>query len=1020
MYILRIELIGSSGKIFTNAARLTGIVDRLYEYLETEWPHTEIYRTHREIMMERAQQILKAVFGYDDFISLQRAVIENVLAGRDTLTVMPTGGGKSLCYQLPALVFDGLTIVVSPLISLMKDQVEQLTELAVPAVLLNSSLSPEAYRRNVAQLRNGGARLLYVAPETLLKPNVGAMLEALPVACLAIDEAHCISEWGPDFRPEYRQLAEVRTRFPKAVCIALTATATPRVRTDIRNCLGFGEASEFVASFNRENLLMRVEPREDAFPQVMDFLHRFPRESGIIYCLTRKRVDALCAALRSKGFSACPYHAGLADEERNLNQERFVRDEVSIIVATIAFGMGINKSNIRFVLHHDLPKSIESYYQEIGRAGRDGLAAECLLLYSYADVHKIKPFIENKEGDDKRAAKLQLDAMVAFAEAEVCRRLPLLAYFGEFFSGQPCGMCDNCLAGEREKTDVTIPTQKFLSCVKRTGECFGVLHIIDVLLGSKAGKVLQRGHDKLSTYGIGREFSREQWQRLARQLLQKGLMVKDAEFGGLHLAPAAWEVFRGREKVFCSMAAPRATLLLPDQDREDTFPQSDPQLFEILRQKRKELAEAANVPPFVIFSDRTLTEMATYLPQTSEDLLQIHGIGSAKLEKYGAVFMTILADYCRDHPEIKARQRPATLPREDLRPTGGKRHHLVGEAFNAGQSVEQLAEAWQVKPDTILDHLYKYFQEGYPLRSGGLLTLLQIPDEQQQRAMQAFAQLGLEFLRPVFETLNEEISYSDLKIIRLHCLSLQSERNRPSAPPAAAEQPETKRIICLANSRKYSGWCIAGKEFLDGRVGRWLRPVSSEATGELSLADITLHNGSVPKLLDIIQVRLRESRPHTYQTENHLIADERWSWHGTLPPAGVQQLCDAVDRLWINGYHSRTGQNDRMPVELACETISSSLLFIRPEELAIKVEEDARGLPRVRARFIYKGERYGLAVTDPIFEERYIHMKQGDYPVAGCQPFLTVSISEPFEGFCYKLIAAVILHPDEPTGTGNE
>ena len=832
--------------------------------------------------MEKARHILKTVFGYDDFISLQREVIEHVFGGRDTLAVMPTGGGKSLCYQLPALIFDGLTIVVSPLISLMKDQVEQLTELAVPAVLLNSSLSPEAYRGNVARLRRGDAKLLYVAPETLLKPNVRAMLEALPVACLAIDEAHCISEWGPDFRPEYRQLAEVRARFPGAVCIALTATATPRVREDIKSCLGFGETSEFVASFNRENLLLRVEPKEDAFRQVTGFLHRFPRESGIIYCLTRKRVDALCAALRSNGFSACPYHAGLADEERSLNQERFVKDEVPIIVATIAFGMGINKSNIRFVLHHDLPKSIESYYQEIGRAGRDGMPAECLLLYSYADVHKIRPFIDSKEGDDKRAANLQLDAMVAFAEAEVCRRLPLLAYFGEAFAGQPCGMCDNCLAGEREMTDVTIPAQKFLSCVKRTGECFGALHIIDVLLGSKAGKVLQHGHDKVSTYGIGREFSREQWQRLARQLLQKGLTVKDAEFGGLRLAPAAWEVFRGRESVFCTMAAPRASVGPPDQVLEDAPSQCDPQLFEILRQKRKELAEAANVPPFVVFSDRTLTEMATYLPQTPEDLLQIHGIGGAKLEKYGAVFMTLMADYCRDHPEINPPRRPAAQPREDSQPGLRKRHHLVGEAFNAGQSVEELAVEWQVKHDTILDHLYKYLQEGYPLRSGGLLHLLQIPDEQKQRAMRAFEELGLEFLRPVFEALNEEIGYGDLRIIRLHCLTLQAERSRSAAVPAVQEPLRTARIICLANSRKYSGWCIAGKEFSDGHVGRWIRPVSGETTGELTLSDITLPNGRVPGLLDVIEVPLREGCPHTYQTENHEVADGRWSWHGTL------------------------------------------------------------------------------------------------------------------------------------------
>jgi len=792
------------------------------------------------------------------------------------------------------------------------------------------------------------------------------------------------------------------------------------VREDIRSCLGFGVASEFVASFNRENLLIRVEPKEDASLQVIGFLHRFSRESGIIYCLTRKRVDALCAALRANGFSACPYHAGLTDQERSLNQERFVKDEVPIMVATIAFGMGINKSNIRFVLHYDLPKSIESYYQEIGRAGRDGLPAECLLLYSYADVHRIKPFIDNKKANDKRAAQLQLDTMVGFAEAEVCRRLPLLAYFGEVFSGQPCGMCDNCLVGEREKTDVTIPAQKFLSCVKRTGERFGALHIIDVLLGSKAGKVLQHGHDRVSTYGISREFSREQWQRLARRLLQKGLMVKDAEFGGLRLVPAAWEVLRGRERVFCAMEAPRTSVQPPDEDREDTPTQRDPQLFELLRQKRRELAEAANVPPFVIFSDRTLTEMATYLPQTPEDLLQIHGIGRSKLEKYGAVFMTIVPDYRRSHPELIPFPRHSKPPPADSLPGIRKRHHMVGEAFTAGQSVEQLAEIWQVKRDTILDHLYRYFQEGYPLRSDGLRHLVQIPDEQQERAKQAFGALGLEFLRPVFEALNGEVGYEELRIIRLHCLGLRAEQGKPSTLPVAAEQPGTRRIICLANSRKYSGWCIAGKEFIEGRVGRWIRPVSGEATGELSLVDITLPNGSLPGLLDVIEVPLREICPHTYQTENHLVADERWARHGTLPIANVQDLCDEVDQLWINGYHSRTGRNDRMPLDLACETLSSSLFLIRPEELCIRVEEDVKGLPRVRARFTYQGERYGLAVTDPVIEERYIQMKRGEYPVEGYRPFLTVSISEPFEGFCYKLIAAVILQPDEATQPGNE
>ena len=384
-----------------------------------------------------SSSILKNTFGYDTFRPLQREVIENVLAGRDTLAVMPTGGGKSLCYQIPALLFDGLTVVVSPLISLMKDQVEQLRAFGVPALFLNSSLSPQEYQENMEYVRRGEVKLLYVAPETLLTPRILSLLAELKVDCFTIDEAHCISEWGHDFRPEYRQLVEVRQRFPEAVCLALTATATSRVRQDIRTTLKFATTNEFVASFNRENLYIEVAPKRDPIAQTIQMLERYKDQSGIIYCFSRKQVDELAAYLASKGYSVRPYHAGLEDAERRSNQEAFIRDDAQIIVATIAFGMGINKPNVRFVIHYDLPKSIESYYQEIGRAGRDGLPAHCLLLYSYADVAKLNYFIDQKEGNERRVAMQHLDAIVRYAEDErTCRRKPLLNYFGESYPGR--------------------------------------------------------------------------------------------------------------------------------------------------------------------------------------------------------------------------------------------------------------------------------------------------------------------------------------------------------------------------------------------------------------------------------------------------------------------------------------------------------------------------------------------------------------------------------------------------------
>ena len=722
-------------------------------------------------LMPTPESILKETFGYDSFLPFQKEVIDNVLSGHDTLAVMPTGGGKSLCYQIPALMLDGLTVIVSPLISLMKDQVEQLRANGVPAVFLNSSLSPQAYQQNFSWLEDGSVRILYVAPETLLTPRIFSLLEKVKLALFVIDEAHCISEWGHDFRPEYRQLINVRKQYPKAVCLALTATATPRVRKDIARNLNFSQANEFVASFNRGNLYLDVAPKEEPVAQTIQFLHRFKDQSGIIYCFSRKQVDDLAGYLESKGFSVRPYHAGLDDKARRANQEAFIRDDVQIIVATIAFGMGINKPNVRFIVHYDLPKSIENYYQEIGRAGRDGLPAHCLLLYSYADVAKLNYFIGKKEGEERRVAKTHLDAIVQYAEDEThCRRKPLLLYFGENYAQANCHNCDHCNASPPVLVDITIPAQKFLSCIVRTGENFGAAHVINVLRGSKAEKILQHGHDKLSTYGIGSELTQKQWLYLSRQLLQLGYLEQDAEFRTLQLTSKARTALKKRTPIMGQLQeaqerAGNARVRAAELEYNHA-------LYALLRQKRKELADSAEVPPYVIFSDRTLVEMCTYYPQTHERLLDISGVGQAKLTQYGEQFLQVIKAYCQ---KKGLKEKPKEVQPKKI--SLGQRHMIVGQAYNAGRTVQDLMERHNVQAKTILKHLEKFAMDGNTLRaSGELAALTTLDPAQQQKVLQSFEQCGTALLKPVFEQLNGTISYDDLKIMRMVYWSQQNKK----------------------------------------------------------------------------------------------------------------------------------------------------------------------------------------------------------------------------------------------------
>ena len=583
---------------------------------------------------------LKKHFGYDEFRPLQEEIIRDALAGRDVFALMPTGGGKSLCFQLPALLRDGLTVVVSPLISLMKDQVDSMQTSGIAATFLNSALDAEEARARLRGLHRGEHHLLYVAPERLMLDTFLAKVKQWKVAQIAIDEAHCISEWGHDFRPEYRQLAHLREHFPGVPIMALTATATDRVRQDILQQLQLRDARCYVASFNRPNLIYRVLPKKDPYEQILALVRSRPEESGIVYCASRKTADSLARKLGADGIKAKPYHAGLEAKERSRHQDLFRRDDVRVITATIAFGMGVNKPNVRFVVHYDLPKNIEGYYQETGRAGRDGLPADCVLLFNAGDVMKQKRFIEEKNAEEQIIAREQLRVMVGYAETGQCRRATLLKYFGEDFPHRSCDGCDNCLT-PRETFDGTVHAQKFLSCVHRVqakhGFGFGLNHIVEILTGGDTEAIRQRGHEQLSTFGIGADMSRKGWQTLGRELVQLGLVAAaPGKFATLQVTDAGMEALRQRKTIVLTKPLDSAEAKRPKRRAGDV--PCDELLFEKLRLLRRTLADERNVPAYVIFSDATLREMARALPTTVEAFERIPGVGERKLKDFAGPF----------------------------------------------------------------------------------------------------------------------------------------------------------------------------------------------------------------------------------------------------------------------------------------------------------------------------------------------------------------------------------------------
>jgi ATP-dependent DNA helicase RecQ len=746
----------------------------------------------RPDMDNRIAATLRSTFGYDSFRPLQEEIVRAILGGRDVFVLMPTGGGKSLCYQLPALLLDGLAVVVSPLISLMKDQVDKLQAMGVAATFINSSLDPAEIGRRQGAVARGDVKLLYVAPERLMLPGFLQLLAAAEVAFFAIDEAHCISEWGHDFRPEYRELRRLRERFPATPLAAFTATATRRVQADIVAQLEMEQALTFRGSFNRPNLYYEVLPKHAAYEHLAGYLRGHPDPSGIVYCQSRAGTEALAARLAADGFSATAYHAGLEGDERRRRQEAFSRDDVRIVVATIAFGMGIDKPDVRFVVHFDLPKNLEGYYQESGRAGRDGEPSDCLLFYSYGDAAKHEHFIRQKpSAAERQVAGQQLRQMVGWAESATCRRRALLAYFDESLDGADGGRrtaddglavvgrqssavaagaapgrcCDVCLV-PAEEVDATIPAQMLLSCVVKTRQRFGVAHLIEVLRGSRGERVLRNGHDQVSTYGIGRDRPKEEWQHLARELLRGGYMHQDPDdFNAVKVTERGRAVlFRGDPVAIRAAPArpapPAAPAAQPGQDLV-----SHPALFDRLRAVRKRLADERGVPPYVIFHDATLRHMAAALPTSADALRRIQGVGERKLHDFAGDFLPAIEAYVRETgaQPLAAPPPPASAPPPPRR-VDGKLPPTVQatlDLFRAGHGVAAIAAQRNLAAVTVENHLADAVAAGAPL------DLDRVVGRDKQRAIAAaLAELGAARLSPIMERLGPGYTYLELKLVR--------------------------------------------------------------------------------------------------------------------------------------------------------------------------------------------------------------------------------------------------------------
>lgn len=733
--------------------------------------------------LDSLQALIQRHWGFPTLRPLQEQAMRAVLEGRDSLVVLPTGGGKSLCYQAPAALRGDTTLVVSPLISLMKDQVDSLQACGVPAVQLDSTqtaIERSAYENDILQ---GAVRLVFVSPERLVLTDFYQLLRRIGVRTFAIDEAHCISHWGHDFRPEYRQLNRLREFFPDASIHAYTATATERVRRDIIAQLGLRNADVLIGSFDRPNLTYRVVSRREPLKQVLDVIDRHPREAGIIYCLRRRDVDDLAAALQRHGCNALPYHAGLAAEQRHQAQEAFTAEQCDVIVATVAFGMGIDRSNVRYVLHTAMPKSLEHYQQETGRAGRDGLEAECVLLHSGADFLTWKAILEKSAAEEAIDASFlpgalkHLEDMDAYCRGAVCRHRALVQYFGQGYETELCGACDICLGEAAQVSDALVVAQKILSCVARVKERFGIGHVISVLRGENTESIRKWSHDGLSTYGLLRDCHKADVRDWIYQLIGQGLLVQQGDpYPTLSLNAASWEVLRGGRSVRLMQPVRRKKGEKAPKSQADTasWEGVDEELFELLRGGRRRLAEERQVPPYIICSDATLRELARVRPSTLEKMRFVYGIGEAKLRDFGEYFLQAIDENCRDRgltrdqPAAQVRTPAALKPASRPNPI----RDLAFDQFRQGAAIEDVMHQTNRSRATICDYLCDFIRDKQPASISAW-----VPDDLYQRIAAAARQVGTERLKPLFIVLGEQVSYDAIRLVVTHLTAGDTQSN---------------------------------------------------------------------------------------------------------------------------------------------------------------------------------------------------------------------------------------------------